>query len=505
MFCFFAFVLALLLLRYFRSSFFFFSTPYPFAHMQEFRRSRLSAGIRSLLAVSLAAAILIVVNLISTRLYVHGTYDNGDVRQLSERTIQTLGNICGTMELYAVFERSHPFRQLANILVHELEEAAAAIPDLTIKAYSIDANRDIVETSTLLRKYPMEINSILLVQGDRFRVLDAFELGSAQSGDSSRESKRASLAFRGEQACLGAMLRVNRPERIPVYFLSGHGEFDPASSHPITGASVLSSLIASDGYSVQTLILGENRAIPQDCAVLVIAGPHTLFSQQEMETISRYLSGGGRLLLLLDNAYANGLLPLLAAWGIQIDSPPAELDSRIATGIQKTVSAQYGNHPVAKMLRNTLSVFSNPCSVSPIRQEGSVEQGDKPSVTPIVFAEAHGNATYPIAVASELGAGNLLENPVNPRLFVCGDSDFVSNANLSASMEGNRILFLSALEWLTGFQVSATASGSEAVLQTTLPSPEKSSRLALRLCVFAPLGILVFGLFFWIPLLNRLS
>ena len=168
--------------------------------MQEFRRSRLSAGIRSLLAVLLAAAILIVVNLISTRLYVHGTYDNGEVRQLSERTIQTLGNICGTMELYAVFERTHPFRQLANILVRELEEAAAGIPDLTIRAHSVDANRDIVETSTLLRKYPMEINSILIVQGDRFRVLDAFELGAVQSDESNRGSNRASHAFRGEQA-----------------------------------------------------------------------------------------------------------------------------------------------------------------------------------------------------------------------------------------------------------------------------------------------------------------
>ena len=473
--------------------------------MQEFRRSRLSAGIRSLLAVLLAAAILIVVNLISTRLYVHGTYDNGEVRQLSERTIQTLGNICGTMELYAVFERTHPFRQLANILVRELEEAAAGIPDLTIRAHSVDANRDIVETSTLLRKYPMEINSILIVQGDRFRVLDAFELGAVQSDESNRGSNRASHAFRGEQACLGAMLRINRPDRLPVYFLTGHGEFDPDSAHPITGASFLSNLIASDGYAVRTLLLNDNRDIPQDCAVLVIAGPQTLFSQQEIERISRYLSGGGRLLLLLENAYANGLLPLLAAWGIQLEPPPAELDSRLATGVRKTASTQYGNHPIAKMLRNTQCIFSSPCMVSPVSQEGASEQSDKPSVTPVVYAETRADASYPIAVASELGAGNLLENPANPRLFVCGDSDFVSNANLSGYMEGNRILFLSALEWLTGFQVSAAASESESVTRPILPSPEKRSLLARRLCIFAPLGILAFGLMFWIPLMKRLS
>ena len=161
---------------------------------------------------------------------------------------------------------------------------------------------------------------------------------------------------------------------------------------------------------------------------------------------------GGRMLLLVDEPYANGLSPLLSAWDIQIEPPYASLSHGAGVAIRKTSTTHFGNHPVTVPLTNTRCVFAAPCAVGPLQPGSPGERGDKPAVSGLIFIDPPGAAAYPIAAASELGAGNRMENPANPRLIVCGDSDFISNAVLSSGMEGNLLFFLSSMQWLAGFQ-----------------------------------------------------
>ena len=476
--------------------------------MPDIRRTRISSGVRSLLAILIAAAILLVINLLSARLYAHWSWVEAGPRHLSNRTIEAIGSLRGQIDLYALFERSHPFRYAANTLIHEFEEASTTIPGLSISAHTIDPNQDLPEAAALLRKYPMGVNSILIVWNGQFRVLDEFELNAQTDPDTGADAdaqKPSAPIFRGEQACTLGLLRLARPADIPVYFLTGHGEFDPSSAHPVSGASILARNLASNGFAIHSLLLSESQSIPQDCAVLVIAGPRTLFSQREIERISAFLSDGGRMFLLVDEPYANGLSPLLAAWDIQIEPPYASLTRGTGVAIRKTSTTHFGNHPVTVPLTNTRCVFAAPCAVGPLQPGSPGERGDKPAVSGLIFIDPPGAAAYPIAAASELGAGNRMENPANPRLIVCGDSDFISNAVLSSGMEGNLLFFLSSMQWLAGFQRPLPQTDADFTALPGFVSDEEWKTFASVICLVVPLCVLGFGLLFWIPLCRRLS
>ena len=128
--------------------------------MPDIRRTRISSGVRSLLAILIAAAILLVINLLSARLYAHWSWVEAGPRHLSNRTIEAIRSLRGQIDLYALFERSHPFRYAANTLIHEFEEASTTIPGLSISAHTIDPNQDLPEAAALLRKANLRIDGL---------------------------------------------------------------------------------------------------------------------------------------------------------------------------------------------------------------------------------------------------------------------------------------------------------------------------------------------------------
>ncbi len=127
------------------------------------------------------------------------------------------------------------------------------------------------------------------------------------------------VRFRGEEALLSAVLRVCE-DRTPVaVFTRGHGETDlesPAES----GAALLKKELESQGFRVTTWDGSRGASLPEDCDVLVAAGPAQRFTDGEFAEIARYVEGGGRLLaaLVAKNVGEHGLEGLLARFGIRV-------------------------------------------------------------------------------------------------------------------------------------------------------------------------------------------
>jgi hypothetical protein len=82
-----------------------------------------------------------------------------------------------------------------------------------------------------------------------------------------------------------------------VYFLTGHGEFDPESSGEESYSQVKTSL-ENKNYTVGKLDLLSTNSIPQDANVIVIAGPLKPITDQEITLIKSYVDGGGSLIAL---------------------------------------------------------------------------------------------------------------------------------------------------------------------------------------------------------------
>ena len=465
--------------------------PRPPRPPRDIRRRRHGAGARSFAAIALAAGVLVAANALSAK----GLYAHWAVRPnygLSERTQRILADAEGELALCAAFERSHPFRTPAHRLLREYAESARTLPGLHLAVREIDLNHDPGESTELLRRFPSAANSIVVSFGGHDRVLDEYELASP--GDGADGAAR----FDGERAVSAAILRLAHPVRKTVCFTSGHGEFDPESAHPVGGASALVRILAHGGYEVRR-ISGTEREIPADCGVLVIAGPRTMFSAQEIESVSAFLSRGGRALVLVDDPHAAGLAPLLRVWGVELAPVPGG-----SRGVA-VPALEYAAHDAARDMDNILAVFSSPCIVRPVDSDAAGSRADKPRAEPLVFASvADLGPRYPVAVASELPVSGAGGGPRSvTRLVVFGDSEFVSNGMLAGGREGNAMLFTAAANWLAGSPRPHMPRAVSDSLDAGI-APAAWPRLLLVLALGVPAAILLFGLLVWSPLSNQL-
>lgn len=474
--------------------------------ISEIKRRRHGARLNVYVAVLIAFAVLAVSNYCSSMLYAHWHFDNSVPGGLSSRTQEVLQRSQGEIRMTALFERSHPFRQAARTLLREYAEAAILVQGLTIKTTSLDVNHDIVETSEMMRRFPAaEVNSIIIESGSSSRIINEREMKPLE-GSGLKSSQE--IVFAGESACTTAIMQLLHPVNSVVYFLEGHGEYDPENHHHITGASGLWHALTINGLTVKRLNLQQSPTIPENSDVLVIAGPRTMFSPKEVDTISSYLANGGKAMILVDDIYASGLTSVIENWGIKI-LPPA--DKVMANHYLSTTL--YGDHPITKRLANTLTVFSNPCIIEPLTSGPVSERADKPKITPLVLVPQKkilentpdANKNIALAVACELGGATLTGRRHNTKLVVCGDSEFASNAMTQSGFEGNTVFLLASFDWLLGHRNLPIGNGDSAeVLNAGIDVQNGWLMLGLRIAVAFPLAILLSGLLFFVPVFRRL-
>lgn len=484
------------------------------ARKSEIRRNRRGAGINVAVAVLLAFAVLVVSNLSSSRLYFHQHFDPAVSGGLSLQTKELLQGCQGDIRMISLFEQSHPFNRPARMLLREYAEAAALVPELHIEARSLNANQDVVEVSDLMRKFPVELNSIIVQYGPEYRVITQYDLDAKPDADVKNWVEDSALTdfaarFSGERACTSAILQLLKPIKANAYFLTGHGEYDTSSHHHITGASSIAHALMLNGIAVRQLNLTQTPKIPEDCDVLVIAGPRTMLTDRETETVTAYLSGGGRILLLIDNIYAGGMAAMLESWGLQTVPPPGSAET-----IRAPVATMvYGDHQISQRLNNIMTVFAQPCYFETTSTDPALERADKPRISPLVMVPrnrllptAPGTLGFDsIAMACELGGMAITGRSHNSKLVVFGDSEFISNAMSQAKFEGNTTLFLSSVEWLIGFRNRIQPETPNNDTLNPGIAPDKGWRsLLIVLAFLIPSALLAAGLFIIMPALRKL-
>jgi hypothetical protein len=125
------------------------------------------------------------------------------------------------------------------------------------------------------------------------------EVAEVDLGNPSRRQgayRPASLvSFAGLEALVKGLLRVTQGEKPLALFSTGHGEraiFEDADRE----LGRLHSLLAADGFRVETWDPARDGAVPADCAVLAMIGPEEPFNSEQIGWIAAYLRGGGSLI-----------------------------------------------------------------------------------------------------------------------------------------------------------------------------------------------------------------
>ena len=297
-----------------------------------------------------------------------------------------------------------------------------------------------------------------------------------------------------EQALTNAIIKVIQGKQNKLYFVQGHGERSPDDSER-SGYSTIAGLLASENFATDKLVLAQQRQVPADASVVVIAGPKEDFFPAEIDALKGYLAKGGKVLFLVDpreradSPQLTNLVALLKDWGIEVSdnvviNVPADLQVKDSEAIDVSalaslpnsdgtfvLAAKYDPHPIVQGFR-ILTAYRLVRSVSAIATgnnghtaqnlvettETSWAETDIKRLTTsgqVAREPAKGDKPGPLSIAAAVSAP-ISETPASgpkdqkerpeTRVAVFGDSDFGSNGLLG--FQGNHNLFMNTVNWL---------------------------------------------------------
>ena len=286
-----------------------------------------------------------------------------------------------------------------------------------------------------------------------------------------------------------------------VTALDGHGEgkLDGRANFDL---GELGNQLAAKGFRTGSVNLAVAQDVPDNSALLLIAGPRVDLLPGEVNRIKRYLEKGGNLLWLADYDSLRGMdavaefLGLDLIDGVVIDPAAGRLQLPGAFAL----ASGYGEHPITQ--RSTLT------TVFPYARRIAANEDSAFRYTPLVEAAAGGwletsglsNAEFdrdsdirgPIAVSAALerDVGNSTQ-----RVVVIGTGKGLSNEYIG--LLGNMDLGINVMNWLAGDDSLITIQPKSRIDLTLELSRGAMAAMGFGFLILLPVGLLVAGGIIW--------
>ena len=447
--------------------------------------------------ISLSLVFLLGSNYFSSRLPYRWDITQHGQHTLTEATIDFVKGINKPLELTAFYVGLPP--KYLEDLLNEYERISEGV--ITTKI--IDPIEDIA--------YAAEFGNVINGKERKLIVV---------SGDERKDVDFSDAALSEEQVT-NALARVTREPR-KVYFLSGHGEFS-ASNENNDGLSLFADLLNSNNISSHSLMLGTEQSIPEDCDVLIIAGPRIDLTDQERALIEKYLTQGGDALFLIENvaitrpevaltAEQEGQNPslnyILNHWGINVGSDIiVDLDSHVGGDVGSPATRNYVAHKaITEGLDYTFYIRPRSITVrqdrratiklAPIVLSATKKQSwAETNRTMKIHFDAGLDIPGPVPIAYVIWEEKEQGEKSDTRIIAFTDADFLSNAYVK--QYSNAAMGLNIVNWLSelDYRVFLDQKNTE-VERLDLTSKQK--RMIAAVLFLMPLLISIAGIFTWI-------
>src|SRR5262249_10339731 len=102
-----------------------------------------------------------------------------------------------------------------------------------------------------------------------------------------------------EESITNAIIKVTRTTRKTICTIEGHGEADTDDVQNAHGLASLKQALTNENYEVKKILLASMEKVPEDCSVVLVAGPQKAYLENELKAVDAYLESGGRVLILL--------------------------------------------------------------------------------------------------------------------------------------------------------------------------------------------------------------
>jgi len=447
------------------------------------RRRSSRYGVNTFLMIAAFASIAVIVQALSAR---HGLrYDLTRNKRfsLAQQTTAVLDGLRIEIDVYAFFKKGTPEESRAEDLLSQFAHRTEKL------------RYQLIHPDQKPRKA---------------REMDIVAYGTTVVEAGERREKIQTLT---EESLLNTVVKLEKGSVKAVYFVKGHGERDPDSDRPL-GYSIAAEALAKESFETRTISLFDESSIPEDCAVLVIAGPRRDYIESEMGKIEEYLARGGAAVVMIDpQTVVSNIGTLLRRFGIKInDDAVVDPFSRVFGGEYSVpVVTEYESHPITRDF-DIATFFPTARSVSILDRE--IEGTDARALartgksawgeTDLALIEkgqaVKDDADIPGPVA--LAAVAEKTAPAGPdgevrksRVVVYGDADFADNSSFRLS--GNSDFFLNAVNFLTDEQVLIALRPKRGLGDRVFLTASQGRFLFLVCVVLIPLAVIGYGTSVW--------
>jgi ABC-type uncharacterized transport system involved in gliding motility auxiliary subunit len=436
------------------------------SRFNEFRVARRFRTANRIVQIALGLCLLIALNFLAAKYFKRidltesGTYtlapeSKAYIREL-ETPVEIIVTIPNDPEVPELVQIHHHLRKLFR----EYEAASMRDGKAYITVEFVDIYRQRKRAKELANTYKLtQENIILVAMGERTREIRQGALFEVEDNEIK--------GFRGEKAITSAIIDVASKKTDKIYFLVGHGEMRLDDVDPLRGLSQLENFLRERNYSLATLDLAVDDAVPADADLIVVPSPQASLLPEEVEKLRRYMSDrNGRMIVLIDPGRRHGMGELFYDWGVLaddmqvIDNGP---DYKSQGG--DLIIRRFAEHPITDLLveYQITALFGAP---RPIRTDPGSLNDERLKVEQIVGTsdQSWGERDYRTEKVFEYNIGRDLKGPVSiatvatrsagselginipgGRFAVFGNSDFITNNRLRAF--GNRTLFFNSMNW----------------------------------------------------------
>jgi ABC-type uncharacterized transport system involved in gliding motility auxiliary subunit len=430
------------------------------------RRGR--ARMRATVRLSLFAGIVVFVNALSVDL--HHRFDATGSGQftLTPETQGVAQALDQPVEAVTIFPRDLPV-SVKSYVRSLLAEYRRHTERLTVKDVDPDVSPD---------------------QARRYGVGEAEALAGAVifvAGDRRIAVVGNQLAEAAEQAFTSAILQVTGVRQKTVYFLTGHGEGDIEAGYGAAASALRDGL-----FVVRRLNLSGLAAVPDDAAVLVIAGPQASLADHERRAIEAYVGRGGRLLMLLNPDPPPQFAQMLSAWGLDVGTgvvvDPAshavpDRSGLLVPGDRNAFQLPKLHFPGAAAILPRMDIPEGIGAAALVwtSPEGRLDAAGDPGTLPIgvLLSAPSGSEAAPEGLA----------------LAVIGDADFAADGSFADGNNGD--LFVAAVRWLAAGTDIVSINRKVLPNRRFLLSPEQARFLNVSSMALLPILVLAVGGLVW--------
>lgn len=294
-----------------------------------------------------------------------------------------------------------------------LDEVAAYFDELADATgrLTVEQHDPVVAAGIVSQFGVKESGTIVLVRGEQNEKI-TIDTDIERARRSTKSSTKPTLrTFDG--AVNAALMKLARSKRV-AYLTVGHGEInDPDSLAPAlreqlpeARTTMIKAMLRDQNYEVKDLgaMDGLVDAVPEDAAIVMVLGPRTALSEDELATLDRYVAGGGSLLVALDPLSDVVLGPLEQRFAIKMDHTPIVDDKEYlpTAGPRVALTNQFSSHKSITAMARAASNAGLPLfqagSLDDVEFGGAADQA--PRKTFVIksmqssFRDANGNARF---------------------------------------------------------------------------------------------------------------